>query len=226
MTPQYIDLFSGLSAGTNINIIAGSQLFRQIDKLYNIAYLFHRDARFDRQYKLHMTPYERVAWGVDPGKAVEVFDTDCGKIAVLIGYDIEFPELSRIAASKGANIMFVPFKTDQRPAYMRVRYCAQARCVENQIYVAISGCTGNTPMSNQGEIHYAQSAIFTPCDSLFSRDGIADECAPNVETMIIQDLDLDVLEHYRETGSLHRRYDRRAEPYQILYKEGTQEYEI
>ena len=68
MTPQYIDLFSGLSAGTNMNIIAGSQLFRQIDKLYNIAYLFHRDARFDRQYKLHMTPYERTAWGVDPGK--------------------------------------------------------------------------------------------------------------------------------------------------------------
>lgn len=62
-----------------------------------------------------------------------MFDTDCGRISIQICYDVEFPELSRIAAKKGAQLIFVPFNTDERMGYLRVRNCAMARCIENHV---------------------------------------------------------------------------------------------
>lgn len=50
-----------------------------------------------------------MVWGLQGGSKLEVFDTDCGKIGILICYDSEFPELSRILAEDGMDILFVPF---------------------------------------------------------------------------------------------------------------------
>ncbi|MEQ9065156.1 MAG: carbon-nitrogen hydrolase family protein, partial [Gimesia chilikensis] len=156
-TPQYLDFFTEMAVKYNVNVIGGSQFVVEHGTLYNTSYLFGRDGSIGKQYKIHITPSERKWWGVSPGDRVEVFDTDCGRIAIQICYDIEFPELTRIAAQKGAQIVFVPFNTDTRHGYLRVRHCAQARCVENHLYVAISGCTGNLPFVENADIHYAQS---------------------------------------------------------------------
>jgi predicted amidohydrolase len=223
-TPQYLKLFADLARSTQTHIIAGSHICRENGKLHNISYFFDRQGNASSQYKLHITPHERDVWGIEPGHRVEVIDTDRGKIAILICYDIEFPELSRIAVAKGANIIFVPSNTDQRFGYLRVRYCAQARCVENQIYVAVSGCTGNTPMLGSGEIHYSQGAIFTPSDLPFMQEGIAAECVPNAETMIIQDLDLALLEHNRIAGAVRPWHDRRTDLYHVRYQDGKSEH--
>ncbi len=142
-TPQYLELFTEMAVKYDVNVVGGSQFVVEHDTLYNIAYLFLRDGSIGKQYKIHITPSERKWWGVSPGDRVEVFDTDCGRIAIQICYDIEFPEATRVAADKGAQIVFVPFNTDTRHGYLRVRHCAQARCIENHLYVAISGCTGN-----------------------------------------------------------------------------------
>ena len=93
-----------------------------------------------------------------------MFDTDRGKIAILIGDDVEFPEVARIAAGKGANLLFVPFNTDIRSGYMRVRSCAQARCIENGIYAVLAGPIGNLPFVQGADIHYGEACILTPCD--------------------------------------------------------------
>ncbi|HLB01120.1 MAG TPA: GNAT family N-acetyltransferase, partial [Bacteroidota bacterium] len=132
-TPQYLEFFCKMAIKYDINIIGGTHFSLEEGHLYNVAYLFRRDGSICKQYKLHVTPNERRWWGVEPGDSVEVFDTDKGKINIQICYDIEFPELSRIAVEKGAQIIFVPFSTDERTAYLRVRYCAQARCVENHV---------------------------------------------------------------------------------------------
>ncbi|MEQ8765817.1 MAG: GNAT family N-acetyltransferase, partial [Planctomycetota bacterium] len=174
-TPQYLELFTELAVKYNVNIIGGSQFLLENDILYNVSYLFRRNGTLERQYKLHTTPSERKWWGVHPGDRMKVFTTDRGKIAIQICYDIEFPELSRIAARKGAQILFVPFNTDERYAYLRVRHCAQARAIENHCYVVMSGCVGNLPFADNADIHYAQSGIFTPADIPFSRDAVAAE---------------------------------------------------
>ncbi|MCC7338282.1 MAG: GNAT family N-acetyltransferase [Pirellulaceae bacterium] len=218
-TPQYLDMFIDMAVKYNVNIIGGSQFVIENDTLYNIGYLFRRDGSIGKQYKIHITPSERKWWGVNPGSRVEVFDTDCGPIAIQICYDIEFPELTRIAASKGAQLVFVPFNTDTRHGYLRVRHCALARCVENHMYVAIAGCTGNLPSVENSDIHYAQSGIFTPADIEFARDAIAAECNPNIETVIIHDLDFEQLRRHREAGSVQNWNDRRRDIYRVLYDE-------
>ncbi|MCA9268116.1 MAG: carbon-nitrogen hydrolase family protein, partial [Planctomycetales bacterium] len=225
-TPQYLEFFSEMAIKYNVNVIGGSQFVVEDDILYNTSYLFRRNGAIGKQYKIHVTPSERKWWGVTPGDKVEVFETDCGPVAIQICYDIEFPELTRIAAQKGANIIFVPFNTDTRHGYTRVRSCAMARCVENHVYVAVSGCTGNLPFVENADIHYAQSAVFTPADAEFARDAIAAECNPNVETLIIHDVDVELLRRHKEAGSVQNWNDRRTDLYKVVYEEDGQAFEI
>jgi predicted amidohydrolase len=225
-TGQYIDLFTSLSIKYNINIIAGSHFVVENEDLFNVSYLFRRNGSHEKQYKIHITPHERKWWGVRPGNKVEVFDTDIGPISIMICYDVEFPELSRIAVSKGARIIFVPFNTDERRGYLRVRYCSQARAIENQVYMVLAGCVGNLPSVDNMDIQYAQSAIFTPSDVEFSREGIATEAAPNTEMLIFQDLDLNLLDRNREYGSVQTWKDRRLDLYHIDYTEGNKKIKV
>ncbi len=216
-TERYLELFTDLAVSYNVNIIGGSQFTIEDDNLYNIAYLFRRNGTIGKQYKIHITPNERKWWGVLPGRKVEVFDTDCGKIAIHICYDVEFPELSRVAAAKGAKILFVPFNTDERYGYLRVRHCAQARAIENQLYTAIAGCAGMLPFVDNADIHYSQCGIFTPSDFPFARDAVASESMPNIETVVVHDVDLELLRRNRQTGTVRPWTDRAKEVYAVRY---------
>jgi predicted amidohydrolase/GNAT superfamily N-acetyltransferase len=217
-TPRYLELFNNLSIKYNVNIIGGSHFTLEDDKLFNIAYLFRRDGTMEKQYKIHVTPNEKRWWGIQPGDKIEVFETDRGKINIQICYDIEFPELSRIAVAKGAEIIFIPFCTDERYGYLRVRQCAQARCIENGVYAVMAGNVGNLPFVENMDIQYAQSGIFTPSDFMFSRDAIAAECTPNVETVVLQDVDLELLKRYKSQGSTLNWFDRRQDLYEVILK--------
>ena len=219
-------MFTELALKYNINIIGGSQFVVEDEVLYNVSYLFRRDGTLGKQYKLHVTPSERQWWGVSPGNRVEVFDTDCGLISILICYDIEFPEVVRIAAQKGASIIFCPFNTDTRHGYLRIRNCAMARCVENHIYVAVSGCVGNLPFVENADMHYAQSAVFTPADAEFARDAIGAECKANNETMIIHDVDVELLRRHKFHGDTQNWNDRRRDIYKVAYLEDGQSKEV
>lgn len=218
-TPDYLELFNDLAVRFNVNIVGGSQFAIEDDELYNIAYLFGRDGTIGKQYKLHITPNEARWWGVAPGNKVEVFDTDKGRVAILICYDAEFPELARIAAARGAKILFVPFNTDERYGYLRVRHCSQARAIENQFYVAIAGCAGMMPLVDNADIHYSQCAIFTPSDFPFARDAVASESMPNIETVVVHDVDLELLRRNRLAGTVRPWTDRRRELYSIRYED-------
>ncbi len=222
-TPQYLELFTDLAIKHDLNIIAGSQFTVEDETLYNVSYLFRRDGTIGKQYKIHITPSEAKWWGVEGGDVVQVFDTDRGKVAILICYDVEFPELCRIATDKGAKILFVPFNTDDRYGYLRVRLCAQARCIENQVFAVSAGCVGNLPLVENADVHYAQSGIYTPADIPFARDGIAAETAPNFETVLIHDLDTELLRRARATGTVTNLRDRRRDLYGVRYMEDGEE---
>ncbi|MGB6647861.1 MAG: GNAT family N-acetyltransferase, partial [Bacteroidota bacterium] len=59
-TSKYLTLFSGLAVRYNINIIGGTHLTVEDERLYNIAYLFRRDGTLEKQYKIHITRDERL----------------------------------------------------------------------------------------------------------------------------------------------------------------------
>ena len=219
-TQQYLDFFSRAAIRYNVNVIGGTHLVVEDGTLYNIAYLFHRDGRIGKQYKIHITPSERRWWGVEPGNRVEVFDTDVGKVSILICYDSEFPELARVATARGARIFFVPYNTDIRAAHIRVRSCTAARCIENHVYAVLSGAIGNLPEVEGADIHYAQAAVLTPSDIAFPRDGIAAQATENVEALILHDLDLATLRRTRRLGSVRTWMDRRTDLYKVVIDDG------
>ena len=180
--------------------------------------MFLRDGSVHEQPKIHPTPDERHWWNIKGGHTLRAINTDCGPIGVLICYDCEFPELARhLVANQGANILFVPYSTEERQGHLRVRYCSQARAVENQCYVVTAGNIGNLPKVQNMDIHYAQSGILTPCDFPFARDGVAADTTPNVEMIAFADLELDTLISARTSGTVLNLKDRRHDLYSVFW---------
>ncbi|WP_207891046.1 bifunctional GNAT family N-acetyltransferase/carbon-nitrogen hydrolase family protein [Hymenobacter edaphi] len=214
--------FMELAVSYNINIVAGSMPLYTDGKLHNVAYLCRRDGTVDEQYKLHVTPDEASYWGMRGGNKLACFDTDFGKIGILICYDVEFPELSRMLSDEGMKILFVPFWTDTKNAYQRVRLCAQARAIENECYVAITGSVGNLPRVENMDIQYSQSAVFSPSDFAFPHDAIVAEATPNTEMTLIADLDLDLLKDLNTSGAVRNLRDRRKDLYSVSWVKKTE----
>ena len=219
-TPQYLELFQSLAVRYNTNIIGGSQFIIEDDRLLNMSYLFRRDGSLARQAKIHVTPNERRWWGIQGGDTYDTIETDRGTIAIAVCYDIEFPELSRIAAEKGAYMVFCPFNTNDRYGYLRVRSCAQARAIENQCYVMVAGCVGALPQVENADLHYAQSAVLTPSDIAFARDGVAAEASANLETVVIHEIDIEAVKRARRSGTVRNWDDRRTDLYRVHAKVG------
>ncbi|MBW1657904.1 MULTISPECIES: bifunctional GNAT family N-acetyltransferase/carbon-nitrogen hydrolase family protein [Flavobacterium] len=207
--------FQEFAISYNINIITGSMPYLEGGNLYNVGFLCKRDGTSEMYTKIHITPNEVIHWGMKGGSEFKTFDTDCGKIGILICYDVEFPELPRLLADEGMDILFVPFLTDTQNGYTRVKHCSQARAIENECYVAIAGCVGNLPKVNNMDIQYAQSSVFTPSDFAFPSNGIKAEATPNTEMTLIVDVDLNLLKELHEHGSVKTLKDRRKDLYEL-----------
>ncbi len=215
-TEKYVAFMQNLSISYNINIIGGTHPTRMPDgSVENHAYIFLRGGQVHTQAKLHPTPNERYWWNIKGGNQLKPIQTDCGPIGVLVCYDSEFPEPARYLADQGVKLLFVPFCTDERQGFLRVKYCCQARAIENQFYVITSGVVGNLPDVENMDVHYAESGIFTPCDFPFARDGIAAIADANTETIIFADLMLDQLIISRNSGTVQNLKDRRFDLYSV-----------
>ncbi|MBX2833855.1 MAG: GNAT family N-acetyltransferase [Micavibrio sp.] len=218
-TNRYLKFMEQMAISYNVNIIGGSHPTKMEDgDIHNITYVFLRSGEVYAQEKIHPTPNERYWWNIKGGDVLETIETDCGPIGVLICYDTEFPETARHLVDQGALIIFVPFCTDERQGYLRVRYCSQAIAVQNQCYVAMSGTVGNLPDVENMDINYAESCILTPCDFPFARDGVAAQVPPSVEMIAFADLDLEMLIRARHSGTVQNLRDRRFDLYNIDWK--------
>ena len=172
------------------------------DRIYNECSFFSPTGTLGIQGKLHMTRFEKEEWKVLPREKFIVFETNFGRVAITICYDVEFPEIARAAGREGAHILVVPSCTDDRQGFLRVRYCAQARAVENQMYVVQSSTVGSLPMVPAVSLNYGQASILTPSDFSFSRDGILAEGIPNPESMVIGDVNLTTILQGRSHGTV------------------------
>jgi predicted amidohydrolase len=203
----------------NANIICGSMPVKEGDDLYNVSYLCQRDGQVDEQRKIHLTPHEKRDWVFQGGDKVSVFETDAGRVGILICYDIEFPELSRILADQGVEIIFVPYWTDTKNSYLRVRHCAQARAIENECYVVLAGSVGNLPAVESLDVQYGHSAVLSPSDFSFPHDAILSEATPNTEMLLFSDLDMNKLKILHNEGSVRNLKDRREDLYEVRVKD-------
>lgn len=218
--PRIQATFRDLARQYKINIVAGSYLVGDKGRRLNRCVVALRDGTIHIRDKVHATPNERDAWNLDgatDAASCQIIETDCGPIGVLICYDSEFPELVRHLVDQGAMILLVPYCTDNRPGHLRVRYCCQARAIENQVYVATAGVTGMLDNVDNMDVHYAASAILTPSDIPFARDGIAAEVDPQVEGLAIADVRISDLISARKAGAARTFGDRRRDLYSVAW---------
>jgi len=214
----FMELMSRLAREYGLHVIAGSHPIARKGVIYNVAPMFYPDGGHVLQPKLHITPAERRYWGITGGNELRVFATAKAKVGILICYDAEFPEAARYLADQGAEIIFVPYCTDNREGHLRVRYCSQARAIENQVYVATAGIIGNLPSVAAMDIHYGQAAVYTPSDFPFARDGVQAQADSNVEMLLVTDLDINDLYRSRASGSVTPRFDRRKDLFEFRSK--------
>lgn len=219
-TAQYLDLFARLAKDYGVHIIGGTHVVAMPDgKRRNTAHYFAPDGTVHSQAKVHLTPTEVEEWDMSAGDSIQVFDSPFGKFAMLTCYDIEFPEIVRIARAKGANIIFCPSCTDDQHGFYRVRYCCHARTIENQIYVVTTGTVGALRRVDFMRANYGQAAIIAPNDIPFPPAGIIAQGDINNDMLIVGDLDLELLEQVRKKGSVMTWRDRRTD----LYTDWTSE---
>lgn len=211
---DYLKLFRTLAAEYGVYIVGGTHVVEVTDgKLRNAAHLFHPDGKIDVQHKIHLTPTEVSEWNMSPGEGIEVFETAFGTIAMLTCYDIEFPEIVRMARAKGADVIFCPSCTDDRHGFYRVRYCCHARAVENQVYIVTTGTVGSLRKVDLMRANFGQAAIIAPNDIPFPPAGILSEGIINDDMLVVADLDLSLLEDVRAKGSVTTWRDRRTDLY-------------
>lgn len=216
LTNKYIEFFTELSREYDIAILAGTHIcLKEEDKYFNKAFLFFPDGRVETQCKLHLTPEEQIRWPLVAGDELNVFDTEWGKLAILTCYDIEFPELARAAALRGAELLLCPSYTDSSFGYHRVRHCAQARAIENQLFVVLSGLVGALSEDRpQVDMAFCQAGVFTPCDVPFAADGILQIGETNENMTVLAELDFHRLRENRERGAVAPFFDRRPDLYE------------
>ncbi|MHA1106822.1 MAG: nitrilase-related carbon-nitrogen hydrolase [Promethearchaeota archaeon] len=211
-TAHYVELFTELSRKNHQYIIAGSHLVIENEKEYNISYLFCPDGKIFKHRKTHLFPLES-QMGVTPGDELVIYETEFGKIAIIICYEMEFPEVARTLTLKGAEIVFCPSYTVGEHAFWRVRHSCQARAIENQVFIVHSCMVGTAPLG--GIEGWGRSSIISPCEPPWNPNGIIIEAEENKEMVISAVLDLKLLHRKRKRGAAPTLKDRRPEIYDM-----------
>ncbi|KRF67576.1 amidohydrolase [Bacillus sp. Soil768D1] len=220
-TTQYKELFSSISRKRKQVIIAGSHLECREDEYFNIAYIFDKDGSYVEHKKTHIFPAE-ANWQTSEGNTLEVYSIGPVKIGIAVCYEAEIPEISRILSVNGADIIFCPSYTFTEAGFWRVRHCAHARAIENQVYFVHCPTVGEpgAPLPNG----YGRASILSPCDKAWLANGVVAEAEVNKHTVITGTVDIDELYENRKSGAATTFKDRKRrkdvytkyEPYKLL----------
>jgi predicted amidohydrolase len=154
--------------------------------------------------KNNLTAYEKWPWELLRGDGLTRLPHDLG---VTICYDAEFPESGRALAESGVLVQCVPSWTETQRGFQRVRWCCQARAVENQNFVIHSSLVGSLGYEPVPET-YGSSAIIAPSIEPFPVDPVLRETPVNEEGVVIADLNFDMLQESRRGGEVTNWADR------------------
>jgi len=188
--------------------------------VYNSSILIGPDGGIIGTYdKTHPFPLERCDCGgwVTVGQRADVFETALGSIGMIICYDGDFPELSRLLAVKGAEIITRPSALLRSYDIWYITTCARA--YDNHVYVVATNSVG--PDAG-GSYYFGHSMIVTPIAWRLAQ-------ARGGEEIIAAKLDPDPL-RYVTWGSkalqvFDHLQDRNLEVYEEILKEAHSRFE-
>ncbi|HRI43107.1 MAG TPA: nitrilase-related carbon-nitrogen hydrolase [Fimbriimonadaceae bacterium] len=206
----YEEALVEFSSRTGISVVGGSHFegepVRHVSAIVEMG-------RVVRQTKNKTTGYERTPWGLGPGDGLRRLADP--RVGVLVCYDSEFPEAVRVLAEAGVLALMVPAFTETRRGFQRVRWCCQARAVENQIFVvhaSLVGDLGGEPVPST----FGSSAILTPSHESFLETAILAETPVGEEGLAVADLDFSLLSKCRSAGDVRNWSDRDPSVWRLL----------
>lgn len=150
------------------------------------------------QDKQIMTRWERDPMQAAPGGPLHLFDTELGKIGILICYDSEFPLLGR--AFHDADLILVPSCTEALSGYWRVRIGAMARSLELQCVSVMASLVGEAPWNEVADLTTGMGGVFGPPDAGFPDTGVLAEGRLNQPGWTYAEVDLESIAHVRADG--------------------------
>lgn len=203
---------SGYAKQYGIYLIGGSMPEKDAEgNVYNTSYIFDREGKqIGKHRKVHLFDIDvkggqtfKESDTLTAGDSDTVFDTEFGKIGVMLCFDIRFPELSRMMVNDGAKVIFVPaaFNMTTGPAHWKLSF--RTRALDNQIYMV--GCAPARDVS-AGYISWGHSIVTDPWGRV---TGMLDEN----EGILLAELDMDYEEQVREELPLLK--SRRKDIYQL-----------
>lgn len=179
--------------------LSGSMLMWDGDGIVNAAPLFSPQGECLGQYdKIHLFPQTDEHKYLKPGRATPLFDLPWGRVALTICYDIRFPELFRLYALAGAQVIFLPAEWPiTRLAHWQS--LLRARAIENQLFIAAVNCVGENR-----DLRYCGHSVV-----LDSWGEIVQEGGGRQETLLTAEVDLEQMKQDREriTSLADRRPD-------------------
>ena len=125
-----------------IILVGGSVPEKDGDKMYNTCYVFDRDGELIAKHrKAHMFDVQiengvsfRESKHFSPGNEITVFDTEFGKVGVMVCFDIRFPELCRSMAERGAKLIFCPAQFNMTTGPKHWELSLRARAMDNELF--------------------------------------------------------------------------------------------
>lgn len=197
-------LHARLARDHGVHICAASApVFAGGDRPVNRARVFAPSGEMSHQDKQIMTKFERDPWGVVPGDPLSLFDTDLGRIGILICYDSEFPLLGR--ALRDVDLLLVPSCTETLAGYWRVRIGAMARALENQCVAVMASTVGDAAWSEAVDTNTGAGGVFGPPDLGFPPTGVLAEGELNCPGWTYAEVDLTSVERVRRVGTVANR---------------------
>ncbi len=158
-----------------------------IDRDGSILGRYRKTQLFDAENRTDIPPGMIESKKVAAGDELPVFDTDAGKIGVFVCSDLRFPEIARVEALKGAQIL-VCCSAFLSPRFDHWEFFLRARACENQVFVAASGQFGQEPASGIGFV--GRSCVVDPW-------GVIVAMAPDRECVTVTTIDLALIEEVR-----------------------------
>ncbi|WP_126975071.1 carbon-nitrogen hydrolase family protein [Frigidibacter oleivorans] len=202
--PAVEALHADLATRHRLHVLAASApcFVKGAARPVNRAVLYGPGGRIGHQDKLMMTRFEREDWNVTAGRDLTLFDTDLGRIGVVICYDSEFPLLSRRLCTAGADLLLVPSCTDTLAGFTRVRVGSMARALENQCAVVQAPTVGPAPWCPAVDENVGRAAIYGPPDRGWPETGILAEGALDRPGWVLATVDLQAVERSRADGAV------------------------
>ncbi|WP_438970108.1 carbon-nitrogen hydrolase family protein [Methylophaga sp.] len=200
---EYETLYKELAKRFDVIILASTFPVLQDDGSFrNRANLYGVDGLIGYQDKLIMTRFENEQWLINAGNEIKVLDSDIGRIAINICYDVEFPLIAYQQVKAGADVILAPSCTDTMAGFHRVRIGCQARALENQCYVLQSPTFGDADWSQAVDVNTGRASVYTPVDYGFPNDGILAEGSNDVAQWVYADLNLTEIARVRQEGQV------------------------